>query len=246
VRTSLVNRAQSHLQMRPPRLSLVCVCVRACARPDGTETWKRRGSTGYPDAGEDRAGREGGRGGVGGSEVLPGVRRGSRTPVPPSQFVTDEAIGNKQRGDSNCLSFSAVVHWVLSSGLDPPRVLSRSQDAAVAKGTGRTESTKARGPGRRKNIRRSKTIPLTELSLSLSLSLSLFLSRCLFLPFLYLLFPYLPRILSRLDTNPFLLFFAKYRKDFSRINVIPSTMARGVMPVGSFTGSRNRLFHKYK
>lgn len=37
------------------------------------------------------------------------------TPVPPSQFVTDEAIGNKQRGDSNCLSFSAVVHWVLSS-----------------------------------------------------------------------------------------------------------------------------------
>lgn len=39
----------------------------------------------------------------------------AHTPVPPSQFVTDEAIGNKQRGDSNCLSFSAVVHWVLSS-----------------------------------------------------------------------------------------------------------------------------------
>lgn len=32
-----------------------------------------------------------------------------------SQFVTDEAIGNKRRRDSNCLSFSAVVHWVLSS-----------------------------------------------------------------------------------------------------------------------------------
>lgn len=29
--------------------------------------------------------------------------------------MTDEAIGNKRRRDSNCLSFSAVVHWVLSS-----------------------------------------------------------------------------------------------------------------------------------
>lgn len=38
-----------------------------------------------------------------------------RAPVPASQFVTDEAIGNKQQGDSNCLSFSAVVHWMLSS-----------------------------------------------------------------------------------------------------------------------------------
>ena len=76
------------------------LCVRMCGFEPVEVEGHRRKRDG-PKAGRTR-------------RSCPGVHD-AHTPVPPSQFVTDEAIGNKQRGDSNCLSFSAVVHWVLSS-----------------------------------------------------------------------------------------------------------------------------------
>lgn len=99
------GRTQSHLQMWVPGYPVhtrVCMYVQVCecVQLGGSEMWK---------CGE-----------CGGGWRPVGNPQRSRAPVSPSQFVTDEAIGNKQRGDSNCLSFSAVVHWVLSSR-QPPR-----------------------------------------------------------------------------------------------------------------------------
>lgn len=85
VRTFLVNLAVLNLTCKS-ELSCTCVCVH-------TAGWFRNVEAKYQ-----------------GQKSSP-----RRAPVPASQFVTDEAIGNKQQGDSNCLSFSAVVHWMLSS-----------------------------------------------------------------------------------------------------------------------------------